>query len=396
MRTAILPLAMGLMAGLASAFPVHVHAEGPIAWQDNLRTAHAEAQKSGKLLLLHFYGDNCPWCDKLEAGAFQTSMVGEAITKTYVPVKIHVGKNPSLAKMFKVKSMPTDVLVTTEGKVLSHKSSPQDPRAYVAMLDEVGSQNAGPATAGPGADPRARIAQANPANSNAAPAPPTVVAGQPANVPQGVKVNAYALPNQPAGQTAGQPSPGIGQTVGVRTDAMTLGGHGTEPIGVQPSTDSVAVAQDLAVQAAAAMPSATATPAEVPATGQATPPLALEGFCAVSIHEDYQWTEGKPEFGVIHLGRLYLFADQDKLQKFMDNPEPYTPVMNEIDVVRFFEERKIVPGKRDYGVKDPVHGRMFFFADQAARDHFENQFERYTDAAISVMQQAVRDANPKM
>ncbi|CAN0487464.1 unnamed protein product [Hapterophycus canaliculatus] len=37
---------------------------------------------------------------------------------------------------------------------------------------------------------------------------------------------------------------------------------------------------------------------------------------------------------------------------------------------------------------------MFFFADQAAMDHFFNEYERYTDAAIEVMAQAVKDANP--
>jgi protein disulfide-isomerase len=45
-------------------------------------------------------------------------------------------------------------------------------------------------------------------------------------------------------------------------------------------------------------------------------------------------------------------------------------------------------------LKDPIHNRMFFFADEAAMEHFYNEYERYTDAAIKVMDKAVKDANP--
>ena len=54
----------------------------------------------------------------------------------------------------------------------------------------------------------------------------------------------------------------------------------------------------------------------------------------------------------------------------------------------------IVPGKREWGLKDPTYNRMFFFADEAAMNHFWNEYERYTDAAIEVMEKAIRDANP--
>jgi protein disulfide-isomerase len=121
----------------------------------------------------------------------------------------------------------------------------------------------------------------------------------------------------------------------------------------------------------------------------------LDGYCPVSLLDSDKWAEGKPEFGVIHLGQLYLFADGESMKKFLDDPEPYTPVLNGIDVVRFFEEKRIVPGKRDFGARDPEHNRMFFFADEAAMLHFESHHTRYTEAAIAVTRQAVADANPR-
>ena len=82
------------------------------------------------------------------------------------------------------------------------------------------------------------------------------------------------------------------------------------------------------------------------------------------------------------------------MKTFLAEPMPYTPVLNEIDVVRFFEERVIVPGKREWAMQDPSNKRMFFFADKAAMQHFENEYARYVDAAITVMDKAVEESNP--
>ncbi|TWU65329.1 thioredoxin family protein [Crateriforma conspicua] len=374
--------AIAMVVALAGSFAVA--AESGIPWQSNLKQAHAEASRDGKLLLLHFYGDNCPWCDRLEAGAFQNGAVAAAITSKYVPVKIHVGKDPAIAKMFQVKSLPTDVVVTLKGEKLSHKVSPQDPRQYVAML------NTAAASAGPAAEPQTMMAASQPAPT---PSPAPAATPEPAPVVStvaGQTNNQFALP-----KAAIAPGGVQATAAGARTDAMTL--DMPAQIAVPPTTNQPAAASP---QTPAVPPAATDAEADVAAAAPAVapsddlPPLALEGYCAVSINEDYAWVEGKPEHGVLHLGRLYLFSSAENKQKFLADPKPYTPVMNEIDVVRFFEEKRIVPGKRDYGVKDPIHGRMFFFADQAARDHFENQFERYTDAAIEVMDQAIGDANP--
>jgi protein disulfide-isomerase len=133
---------------------------------------------------------------------------------------------------------------------------------------------------------------------------------------------------------------------------------------------------------------------EISRSVEAKPELAIQGFCAVSVVNDGQWVEGKPELGVIHLGKLYLFSDTAAMELFLADPIPFTPMLNEIDVVRFFEEKKIVQGKREWGVIDPVHNRMFFFADEAAMLHFEQEFSRYLDASIQVMDTAIKESNP--
>ena len=133
MRSTILTI-----AGILLFSATTVRAEIP--WNENLRTAHQQAEQEGKLLLLHFYTDNCHWCDKLEAGAFQSPQLSAAIEQHYIPVKIHAGKNPTLAKTFKVSRFPTDVIVSTDGTVLAHGVSPQAPQDYVGLLARYSGQ----------------------------------------------------------------------------------------------------------------------------------------------------------------------------------------------------------------------------------------------------------------
>lgn len=341
MNSAALPkTAILVIASMITAFASAKVAQAQIPWQNNLRTAHAQAQAEGKLLLLHFYSDNCPWCDKLDAGAFQDPSVAAAISATYIPVKIHANSNPKLAEMFKVERFPSDVVVTIEGRTLSHSVSPQQSERYIAML-----RKAVPSTI-PGGTPAT-----GPAATMVAAAPPA--AAKPAAVVEEL------APPRPSATTA--------QLASSRQPGMTM------------PSPSPAVAPK---KASASKPTA-------------QPQLAMDGFCCISVVDEARWIEGSPEFGVIHLGKLYLFADETKMKKFLADPIPYTPVLNEIDVVRFFEERVIVPGKREWAMQDPDTKRIFFFADEASMLHFENTHERYVGAAIAVMAQAVNESNPR-
>ncbi|MGI9471571.1 MAG: DUF255 domain-containing protein [Rubripirellula sp.] len=409
MRTAAPSLLVTLAFSLVAAHVAHAE----IVWEKNLRSAHAKAQTEGKLLLLHFYSDNCTWCDRLEAGAFKAPQVGETISQNFIPVKVHANSSPKLAEMFKVTKFPTDVIVTTEGKTLSHTVSPQNPDRYVAML-----------SSSVPSDAAAKVAE----KVDPAPSPSPTTQAAAADKPVSAPSVGGSIPGYAAGPSAGSVAkadvsvaemqlPGKSLSTGVqarlagsRSPGMTLQMPGQAPAESNPTASSFAMpglganeVADLPAPGAAAslaLPvndSLSATIGDSSSMQSVTsedPELAMQGFCPVTVINEDQWIEGKAEFGVIHLGKLYLFTSEQAMKTFLADPVPYTPVLNEIDVVRFFEERKIVPGKREWGLKDPVYNRMFFFADEAAMNHFYNEYERYTDAAIEVMDKAVKDANP--
>jgi thiol-disulfide isomerase/thioredoxin/YHS domain-containing protein len=405
-------------------------ARAEIDWQ-NPRTARNRAQAEGKLLLLHFYADNCKYCDLLEAGAFKAPQVDSAIGQNFVPVKIHANTSPKLTEMFKVTRFPTDVIVTIDGKTLAHTVSPQNPDRYVAMLQSTLTAAPQP----PATPTRTQIAdhQAPPKTQVA---PMTTMLSPQIEQPVATQPTSSALsmptPNGTQAQLAstGQRIPSFAMPTIEGAQVTTAQDRGTE----QSSSPSFTLPTESLPETTVQMPTATVTmpaPTETftsPSESFAVPPdfvaeptenavtstdasepvanavtvdeteeqpeLAMQGYCAVTVINENKWVEGTSEFGVIHLGKLYLFTNEEKMQLFLADPMPFTPVLNEIDVVRFFEERKVVPGKREWGLKDPIHNRMFFFADEAAMNHFYNEYERYTDAAIKVMEMAVKDANP--
>ncbi len=378
-------VASAILACLAVNCFVSSAATAEIPWHDNLRVAHSQAEAEGKLLLLHFYSDNCVYCERLEAGSFQAPQVSQAISENFVPVKIHANSAPELATMFKVTKFPTDVIVTTAGKKLSHQVSPQDPNQYVAML--VGIAAATKPTAGaivaaeqaPAATQQPPVATQQPSAASFATdsvTPPAAAAPQSGlTMPAPIDAIEVSAKTQSAAKS---------QFAGYRDNDQSL---------VMP--DQQGEFDPLGEFDPQGGPDQQVNPvAQGVSENTGDPELAMEGFCAVTVISEDRWVEGKPEHGVIHLGKLYLFQSEEAMNTFLADPVPYTPVLNEIDVVRFFEERVIVPGKREWGVKDPTYQRMFFFADEAAMNHFIEEHLRYTDAAIEVMEKAVKDANP--
>ena len=269
MRTA----ALSLMTTSAIMLIVSANATAEIPWQDNLRSAHAQAQREGKLMLLHFYSDNCAWCDRLEEGSFKAPQVGAAIDKSFVPVKIHANATPQLAEMFKVNKFPTDVIVTTDGRTLSHAVSPQQPDRYVAMLTKTLPMQAalknntdGKRAAVPSTTPDAAVAStatAQVAQPTAVTAPAansavanTAVAAAPGSAPipsapsYASAANPTAVNETPAAESAGFAMPGT-QPVNDGVKA-TLAASRTEGFSLQMPAQSAPAETEATVDAAEA------------------------------------------------------------------------------------------------------------------------------------------------
>ena len=113
------------------ATPLTAAGEGPMNWASDLASAQAEAVKTGKLLLIHFSGERCAPCVRVERNVFGQANVCHQIGTRFVPVHINATAQPSIARQFQVSSWPTDLVLTANGQELHRMTSPQDPRAYL-------------------------------------------------------------------------------------------------------------------------------------------------------------------------------------------------------------------------------------------------------------------------
>jgi YHS domain-containing protein len=107
----------------------------------------------------------------------------------------------------------------------------------------------------------------------------------------------------------------------------------------------------------------------------ATPPTALDGFCPVTLTERHVWQPGDEKWGAIHRGRTYLFASEDAQQRFLADPDRFSPVFAGNDPVQRVEHNKIVPGKREHGAF--YLDRVYLFASEDSYQRFYRDPDRY-------------------
>src|SRR6476661_8566992 len=115
-------------------------AQNQIPWVADFPTACGMAAEQRRLVLLHFYNDNCAPCVRLEQNVFCKAEVAEAVNQNYVAVKVHAGRNRELASRYRVNQWPTDVIVTPAGLEAYRTISPKEPADYIALLHQVAQQ----------------------------------------------------------------------------------------------------------------------------------------------------------------------------------------------------------------------------------------------------------------
>jgi YHS domain-containing protein len=116
--------------------------------------------------------------------------------------------------------------------------------------------------------------------------------------------------------------------------------------------------------------------AQAPQLPPGCPPAALDGNCPVTLMERRQWATGNRAWGAIHRGRTYLFVGPDEKEKFLANPDFYSPVLAGNDPVLALDNQMLVPGRREFGFFGPDN-RVYLFADEASLKRFEANPRRY-------------------
>lgn len=123
-------------------------------------------------------------------------------------------------------------------------------------------------------------------------------------------------------------------------------------------------------------PAGSGRPAERPA------PVALEGYCPVSVLVMRKWVKGDEAYRAVYDGRTYLFANEKGKQMFQADPEKYVPALGGDCVVALVKMGKRVPGNIRHA---SFHeGRLFLFLHADALKMFRAEPAAYAGADLAL------------
>jgi len=94
----------------------------------------------------------------------------------------------------------------------------------------------------------------------------------------------------------------------------------------------------------------------------------LKGFCPVSLRDQRELIDAKPDFHSTFRGQKFHFADADAKLKFDEEPARYAPAAYGADVVALTRDNDVVEGSLDHAAW--FKGRLYLFGSAESHDTF--------------------------
>ena len=413
-----------------------------IAWSEDLVATMELAQRTGKPVLVHFYGDHCPPCRMLEKKAFKDPQLIQAIGEHVLAVRINAERDTKIAARFRVNRWPTDVYLHPNGDEIYRNISAQDPAAYERTVMKVAEKNqrligqlkskpfeptrsdlmaaelkaaelkaAVPANEAMESNKDVRVSLAS-SQSTMAPASSPVVASL--KGPARVRLSEAAISSVDTADVAinyqrplpSPPSVSLQdqQSLVVEAPVPSVEVPSVEVPSVEvPSVEVPSV--EVPLPAAPSLPQTTEPQTTEPQTAEpqtteqiAQPTkvepslptaVAMGGFCPVSLAMAIEasktgatsspaWVQGHGDFAVRHRGRVYHCVSEEALSKFLESPDLYAPVLSGCDLVEYSKSGKWIDGDCRFGFIDKETGRIFLFSSSLNCQEFAQNCESYS------------------
>ena len=373
--------AAGLSGGAGPAFG----AAG--GWGGDLGSALRTAGRLDRPVLIHFSAAWCGPCRRMKP-VLHSPIVARRLDEDAVGVSLDFDAHRDVAAKYGVASIPADVLLAPDGRVLGVMSGFKTAPDYARRVAAVASQYR---------DLRTRLARRTPADPVRAPAPrgsgtgvPDIALLDPDVARDASWGDGPALP-APARKPE-RPDPELPPNDGAfgdsapryddfRDPAADPGGPAPEPRRtnrpVAPA-DRPPLPDPFGPDPLADDAGRTPSDADSPAPGRprvarrvdggAPRLLGMRGYCPVTLHETRRWVRGDSEYAWEHQGVTYFMADAQTFAAFVKASEAFAPRLLGCDPVLYRDEGRAVPGKTKHAAI--WRGGLFLFATADTRRTF--------------------------
>ena len=355
------------VSGFAQGFAPPTASPPSLRWETDLNVAMARAEREQRPLFLHFIGNDCQPAVQMANEVFVHPGIVSHLNTNFVMVQINASANTALAQRFEVTAIPTDLVIKPNGQLVHRRTggiTAERFTEYLLFLQKTIASETG--VTSPPAVATIAVPPANPAVSpNPAMPPSTVVPPQ---------REAISIPDTIRDPFMQQAPAVTGPTPPPPANSLRITEATRPPVEyVQP------------VIRESVPPAATAIPVIV--ADEPTPPkmvvevpLALEGFCPVTLCSEERWVSGNPAYCTLYQGHIFRFASLEAIATFARNPANYMPIAMGEDIVFMVERNKRVNGNRKFGAW--FQGRVFLFSSQETLDTFAARPEYYTEIAL--------------
>ena len=366
--------ALAVCAGSAAAL---MPAGG--AWHGDLPAALVRAERLDRPVLIHFSAAWCGPCRRMEP-VLNSPVVARRLADDAVGVSLDFDAHRDVAARYGVASIPADVLLSPDGRVLGVMSGFKTAPDYARRVAAVAGQYR---------DQQRRLTPARPVR-----APDPRRTDEPTDERTGVPEIALLFPDDsswdrdpvlpaPAKPEPAAPAPDLPPPGGAFGDSAPRYDDFQTPQPVAPApvtprrTDRPVLPDPFAPDPEAAPDAADRVPgrpyvARRPAGRKL---LGMRGYCPVTLHRDRRWVRGDRQFAWEHQGVTYFLADADTFAAFVKAAEDYAPRLLGCDPVLYRDEGRAVPGKTEHAAV--WKGHLFLFASAKTRRTFADDPTAY-------------------
>lgn len=263
-------------------------------WGADFEKAEAFAKEKGIPLVIHFHAHWCGPCRTMESEVLNTAEVHAMLSSGIVGVKVNSDDRRDLVSRFGISSLPTDVIMTPDGKILSKDVGSPGRSGYVARLGRFRVPS--DTTVGKSENLVAQVP-----GSSAKRAAETIVA-----------------------------SPVVAMTKTVRRESdKRIGLNGYSPVSLTEAERwKTGEAQfNYEFQGVCYQLSSAEELERFKASPDKFIP-ALHGFDPVSLVKDQVFQPGHLELGVTYQSKVYFFSSKDTRDEFLSNPEKFSRSQN--------------------------------------------------------------------